>query len=337
MADNNAQNAKQHIQNIRAGNGLDANIHVPKAIIRNLEAASKVFVFLHPTFLPFCSLTTSSLSDQLYQKSTHFLLELVQNADDNHYKVECPTLHLTYARGHLRVDCNEVGFSPKDVDAICSIGQSSKAGAGVATQYVGEKGIGFKSVFKAADVVWINSHHYEFKFDRAAKLGMIVPIAEEFPANKRVQWTSFYLQLARDYNTQELVTDLNGLHARLLIFLRRLRTIIITIIGSDDKLSTKTLTRKEGELDGKETIHLSEDNTSMRYVVLRYRATNLPPDEKRDGVKESELLMAFPVDEENQPRLTAQEVFAFLPIRDYGFKVGMLPTVDRHALIYYSS
>jgi hypothetical protein len=111
-----------------------------------------------------------------------------------------PTLQLICAKNHLRVDCNEIGFSPKDIDAICSVGQSSKAGAGVSTQYVGEKRIGFKSVLKAADVVWASSREYEFKFDRNAELGMIAPILDEFPGTKRPKWTSFYLQLARDYN-----------------------------------------------------------------------------------------------------------------------------------------
>jgi hypothetical protein len=310
--------ADQHLKNIRASNGLDKNLNVPQAIVKNLEAAAKVWVLCFHR--PFLVADAHRLAEQLYQKSTHFLLELIQNADDNHYEVQDPTLHLTYGKRHLRVDCNEIGFSPKDVDAICSIGQSSKAGAGVSTQYVGEKGIGFKSVFKAADVVWVSSQAYEFKFDRNVKLGMIAPILADFPG-KRPQWTSFYLQLAGAYDVQELISDLNGLDARLLIFLRRLRKIVITIVGANDTPSTRTLTRAEGEIEGKESIHLREDGKGMNYLVIRYRARNLPPEEKRDGVRESELLLAFPVDDDNQPKVDAQEVFAFLPIRDYGFKV----------------
>jgi hypothetical protein len=86
-----------------------------------------------------------------------FLLEPIQNADHNHYEMGDPTLHLIYPKYHLGVDCNETGFWPKDIDANCSVGQSSKKGAGVSTQYVGEKGIGFKSVIKAVDVVWSRS------------------------------------------------------------------------------------------------------------------------------------------------------------------------------------
>jgi hypothetical protein len=118
-----------------------------------------------------------------------------------------------------------------------------------------------------------------------------------------------------------LISDLKGLDARLLIFLRRLRKIVITIVAANGTPSTRTLTRAEGKIEDKEAIHLREDGKEMNYLVMRYRARNLPPEEKREGVRESELLLAFPVDDENQPKLDAQQVYAFLPIRDYGFKV----------------
>ncbi|KAE9371829.1 hypothetical protein N431DRAFT_559247 [Stipitochalara longipes BDJ] len=124
----------------------------------------------------------TTLSEQLYQSSTHFLLELIQNADDNLYASNMqPSVHFTYSNGSLRVDCNEVGFSPRNVEALCRVGQSTKKCGENATRYVGEKGIGFKSVFKAADVVWISSGPCSFKFDKNKQLGIIAPIWDAFP------------------------------------------------------------------------------------------------------------------------------------------------------------
>ncbi|KAM5385312.1 hypothetical protein ACJZ2D_000953 [Fusarium nematophilum] len=80
------------------------------------------------------------------------LLELIQNAEDNTYDCATPSLSFTYKRGSLRVDCNEIGFSDSNVRAICKIGESTKAGLGRSARYIGEKGIGFKSVFKVASV-----------------------------------------------------------------------------------------------------------------------------------------------------------------------------------------
>jgi HSP90 family molecular chaperone len=110
----------------------------------------------------------------LYEKSTHFLLEIIQNADDNTYNTSTPTLSFSYKPGSLRIDCNEVGFTADNVEAICAINRSTKSAKKTAGEYIGEKGIGFKSVFKAADVVWISSR--EFKFDQSKFLGMVTPI-----------------------------------------------------------------------------------------------------------------------------------------------------------------
>jgi len=272
------------------------------------------------------------LSDQLYQKSTHFLLELIQNADDNDYEVDNPTLHITYAQSHVRIDSNEVGFSPRHVDAICSIGQSSKAGAGVSTQYVGEKGIGFKSVFKVADVVWVSSRAYSFKFDKNAPLGMIAPIPDDFPAAKRSGWTSFYLQLSKEYDTSELVAELMCLDPRLLIFLRRLKTICVTIAEMrDDKEHIAfhtTFSREDGSLGSDEIIVVQQDDARGTYAVRRHTVEDMPFDEKREGISKSQILLAFPLDDKNQPRCEPQYVYAFLPIRQYGFEVSanLLPS-----------
>src|ERR1700722_11512294 len=98
------------------------------------------------------------LSDQC-EKATQFLMELIQNADDNIYPDNgCPpTLSVTYNHkgGILRIDCNEKGFSKKNVEALCANGRSTKKCGGTSAAFIGEKGMGFKSVFKVANVVGI--------------------------------------------------------------------------------------------------------------------------------------------------------------------------------------
>ncbi|KAI8656259.1 HET domain-containing protein [Fusarium sp. Ph1] len=68
------------------------------------------------------------LCNELYDSSTHFIQELLQNAGDNHYSSKTPTVMLTYRLGRLRVDCNERGFQPENVEAICAIRHSTKLG-----------------------------------------------------------------------------------------------------------------------------------------------------------------------------------------------------------------
>ena len=67
-----------------------------------------------------------TLSEDLYSKETHFVLELVQNADDNDYAPGADpeiSFHLSSAR--LLVQNNEVGFTEANVAALCKVGQST--------------------------------------------------------------------------------------------------------------------------------------------------------------------------------------------------------------------
>ncbi|THG08458.1 hypothetical protein TEA_011147 [Camellia sinensis var. sinensis] len=108
------------------------------------------------------------LSAELYAKDVHFLMELIQyrleqvlemdsnvvdateNAEDNEYGEGVnPSLEFvltsrditaTGASATLLVFNNERGFSPKNVESICSIGRSTKKGHRK-RGYIGEKGV----------------------------------------------------------------------------------------------------------------------------------------------------------------------------------------------------
>jgi hypothetical protein len=265
------------------------------------------------------------LSDQLYNKSTHFLLELLQNADDNTFNCKTPIVNFTYRPGSLRVDCNEVGFSEQNVRALCTIGESTKAGVNRSTRYIGEKGIGFKSFFKAADVVWISSRHFSFKLDRNQELGMIAPLWNDFPKEPIPGYTSFYLKLAADYDEAELVRDIRSLDSNLLIFLRRIREINLRITTSDDYTWSARLTRND-TWDGKNLFTvLSRGDSATRYLVRKHVVIHNTPEKKRPSCSESEMLLAFPdFNCFNKTQITSQSVYAFLPIRDFGFKVCVM-------------
>ena len=79
------------------------------------------------------------LSYSLYSSDVHFVMELIQNADDNTYAVALPTLHLQLYPDKVLVYNNEVGFSKKNIQAVCNVGGSTKQGQ---SGYIGQKGIG---------------------------------------------------------------------------------------------------------------------------------------------------------------------------------------------------
>ncbi|KAL2419264.1 hypothetical protein ABEF95_003141 [Exophiala dermatitidis] len=310
--------ARKHVEAIRKEAGLD-NGQDSSRNVQNLQNA------LH------------TLADELYHKSTHFLLELIQNADDNEYHVAEPEITLTYKDRRLRIDCNERGFSPQNVEAICRVGSSTKAGQDRASSYVGEKGIGFKSVFKAADIVWISSNSYTFKFDKRNVLGMIAPIWEVFPEPTDPSWTSMLLQLSAGYEEKQLLHDLKTFDPRMLIFLRRLKKVKIVIHQAGPVWQT-TLTKKLQSNDQETAIELTQDYKTLRYMVSSYLVENLPVEPKRPGASSSQIMLAFP-DCNGAEAIESQKVYAFLPVRDYGFKfllqADFLLSANREEILAY--
>ncbi|KAF2474923.1 uncharacterized protein BDR25DRAFT_255455 [Lindgomyces ingoldianus] len=261
------------------------------------------------------------LSDQLYERSTHFLLELIQNADDNTYTCEHPTLSFTYRPGILRIDCNEVGFTSDNVKAICAISQSTKIEQTSYDEYIGEKGIGFKSVFKAADIVWIASGPYTFKFDKNQPLGMITPVWAEFPEPAQTGQTSFYLQFSKDYEEKDLINELLTFDNKSIIFLRRIEIINIQITCRDGQIWKKSVQKTERWQYGDRVISLAVDNCNFKYQIQTYIVKDLPREHRRPNRPQSKISLAFPiVNFLQQPNILYQSVYAFLPIRNYGLK-----------------
>ncbi|KAF2145105.1 uncharacterized protein K452DRAFT_343652 [Aplosporella prunicola CBS 121167] len=307
--------AREHIASIRRARGLDTNSE-NNMNAEDLHAALAMYaISLKPSLEK--RLIGSRLSEQLYQKPTRFIMELIRNADDNEYGNKVPRLTITLRDRQLIIECNEVGFSKRNVEAICRINHSTKGKNKDTDGYVGEKGIGFKSVFKVADVVWISSGNYSFKFDKRAVLGMATPIWESFPHPTKPGYTHFCLQLCDETDVDGIREELLALQPSLLLFLRRLRQLTVNVPSLGKKL---TLTSSEARNSSFYERSLSRDRTTIRYLVQEHVVDDMPLEERRPGISNTKILLAFPMSEANEPLLEEQEVFAFLPIRSYGFK-----------------
>ncbi|KAJ3552545.1 hypothetical protein NM688_g4098 [Phlebia brevispora] len=255
-----------------------------------------------------------SLSEDLYAKDTHFVLEFIQNADDNSYAPEtkpCVSFRLDLQNRELNILCNEKGFSAENIEAICSVGKSTKKNK---VGYIGEKGIGFKSVFKVADVVHISSQEYTFKFDKNQDLGMVIPIwTEDHPVQQG--WTSFLLSLSEATTVSALAQHLNDIQPSLLLFLRKLRRIEVVVDGA---VSTFRRSSISGEKAITRLTRIQGTKSQVQdYLLVKGKTGTYAKEPKREGVTESEIVLAFPVSGERFPVVQDQAVHAFLPIRTY--------------------
>ena len=119
--------------------------------------------------------------DGLYSNSLRFIFELIQNVDDCDYKdsSDCKLdMRFDFENDEIILTYNEIGFTPFNVFAITGIAEAAKNVSSEKNQ-IGEKGIGFKSVFGVANKVWIRSGWFSFELHKE-NFTIPVPIYKNF-------------------------------------------------------------------------------------------------------------------------------------------------------------
>ncbi|KAL1747603.1 hypothetical protein HDZ31DRAFT_72121 [Schizophyllum fasciatum] len=257
-----------------------------------------------------------NVSEDLYAKSPHFILEMVQNADDNKYAEGVkPTLSILIEDSVVTFSSNELGFEPDNVRAICSVGKSTKKGMS------GRCYVGFKSCFKVADVVHIASRDFQFKFDKRVKLGMITPIWCPDQPLEHGQ-TTFRLELSPGESGTALAEHAFQLEPSLLLFLRQLSTLKVEARLAGGQPEVMHLKRRSTSDPDVITLTRWKAHTTTRndYFVVHHTVSGMPEDDKRRGIDTSEVTLAFPIDKNGAPVARDEYAHAFLPLRKYGFK-----------------
>ncbi|KAK6591195.1 sacsin like HSP90 chaperone domain [Cryptosporidium xiaoi] len=209
------------------------------------------------------------LTNELYSSFGRVLLEILQNADDSNFVgnkesgIDGPRIYILLRWDCLVVHINEVGMTPRNIESVCDIGNSSKNNS-ESRFFTGEKGIGYMSFFKITNKPGIYSGDYSIRFssdpDEDIGLRYIVPKWEDekdFPEvvktihnnilNYGVPWietkedvnnnsfskgTVHFLPFGSD-NKRKFPTLLSAIHEifvpDLLLFLRNIKSIVIDV------------------------------------------------------------------------------------------------------------
>lgn len=281
---------------------------------------------------------------------------MLQNAEDNHYtraqdQGQRPYIAFDVFHDRLVIDCNEDGFTDRNLRAICDVGKSSKTGA---QGYVGEKGIGFKSVFMAAWKVHIQSGDYSFYFKHRngdSGLGMISPAWQDVEMElSQCNLTRMTLllhdtgdQAALSSQRQSIRQQFNDLKESILLFMVKLKEIRITLHDESGAVEnftmfsssrtrpnrvtvTKTVTTTGTTTQSSQTYHITK--ASVDGLAKNDNRTYSELEERTRSYAKADIVLGFPLSREEMPVVEPQDVFAFLPIRHMGFSVRqyyMLP------------
>lgn len=156
-----------------------------------------------------------------YGDRTHFIYELLQNAEDALARRRGWTgprsVHFQIGPGELRVRHFGLPFDEADVRSICGIGESTKD-AGLTE--IGRFGIGFKSVYAYTDRPEVHSGAEEFAIEH-----YVLPAAARAPVSRDAEETVFRLPLRTDADAPEIRDAVRRLAPRALLFLREIEEI----------------------------------------------------------------------------------------------------------------
>ncbi|CAF0986825.1 unnamed protein product [Adineta steineri] len=320
------QSAIEHVRWIRQDYGVDdtQNTTSNSAVTRLHGVVQRIL---------------EKLSVDLFSEGAHFVLELVQNADDNQYEDSVvPTLRFVLSSQRILVCNNELGFQPKNISAICDAGASTK---GKHKQgYSGHKGIGFKSVFMISHRPEIHSGNYHIRFDTmngTQQMGYILPIwidQYDEPLPDSSQWpTCIRLPIQADIKADYLRQKFDNIQAKLLLFLHRLRKIEI-VQEQENIVTTKIFTRFDhiNDVDG-QIIELQEKLSNEiihRNLWLVVKKVIPVPDNIKNSLRDikgpvdwTTIAIAYPLEgltNSSVVPLSSQPVFAYLPVRSFDFR-----------------
>ncbi len=243
---------------------------------------------------------------------------------------------------YILLSNNEQGLRARDVLAICSLAVSEKSSE---KKHIGEKGVGFKSVFAASNQPTLISHSWKFRFQVPGldAMSYITPLwmhDEDIPEciSKQIsmngQHTHLYLPLkiaAHTSSAEEFLNDVaKAIDPCILLNMRQLEKLEIvdqrqekiTIIEKQPIGTTKLQTQKTVTFEDLTFLDLTGSViqlcTPTGYRTFRIYACQIdvPSAIEQRRNPTTSLILAFPCEHDYDLNAT---VYTGLPVCDLGF------------------
>ncbi|MBA7560716.1 hypothetical protein ES708_02345 [subsurface metagenome] len=269
-------------------------------------------------------------SKKLYGEKIHYVLELIQNAEDE----ESTKISFVFKKSGVIVINNGRPFTEDDVRGICSVKPGSKR------KKIGFFGIGFKSVFSVTDKPQIISGKFNFHIER-----YIYPTVNGYlPRALRKcyhpdEGAIFILPSCKGMPTSKELVDnfYKSFDSKILLFLSHLKKVEFR-----DEINHVywEIEKKFGEnsevilVDGRYEGEAKETRWRIFHQDIVVSDKHIIP-EGKEGITETRLTLAFPTDDATRNDVAKRGVlYCYLPTKrrtDLHFLVqaDFLPTVGR--------
>ena len=254
------------------------------------------------------------LLGQLYSERTHFIFELIQNAED------AGATELAFELFADRLELRHDGrpFTEADVRGVCGVGKSGKSGDLTA---IGKFGIGFKSVYAYTKSPRVHSAGEHFRIENYVRPFPVEPLP--------FAGTLFVFPFDHDtvpaaVAVREIAAALTAIQPRILLFLRsigRLRvrgaglpeSVIERSVAADGSRRRVTVSRGRGHRDEDWLVwHRQVEGHEAQRIEIAFRleAGRIVP------VADSPLTVFFPTEKETFLGFLAQGPYRTTPARD---------------------
>ena len=207
--------------------------------------------------------------DTMYEGRFHFLLELLQNADDAQFNNGEAKLKFLINNDNIELIYNEKGFNIQDVVAITDTGESTKINRKTsAHSFIGEKGVGFKSVFALASEVEIDSYPWHFVLKKEK---CIVPEPLHNSALGKNGGTRICIRfteaesISKVYDVLSSMIDPNGIES--FLFLQRLTSLEVEDRRTDSTTVNGIYLVPENRKGDLLRIHFLNNDTFYEYAL----------------------------------------------------------------------
>ena len=254
------------------------------------------------------------LLGQLYSERTHFIFELIQNAED------AGATELAFELFEDRLELRHDGrpFTEADVRGLCGVGKSGKSGDLTA---IGKFGIGFKSVYAYTKSPRVHSAGEHFRIENYVRPFPVEPLP--------FAGTLFVFPFDHDtvpaaVAVREIAAALTAIQPRILLFLRsigRLRvrgaglpeSVIERSVAADGPRRRVTVSRGQGHRDEDWLVwHRQVEGHEAQRIEIAFRLE----DGRIVPVADSLLTVFFPTEKETFLGFLVQGPYRTTPARD---------------------
>ena len=257
------------------------------------------------------------LLGQLYSERTHFIFELIQNAED------AGATELAFELFADRLELRHDGrpFTEADVRGVCGVGKSGKSGDLTA---IGKFGIGFKSVYAYTRSPRIHSGDEHFRIENYVR---------PFPVQPRPDRSGTLFVFPFDHDTvpaavaaPEIAAALTAIRPRILLFLRSIERLRVGGLGVQASVIERSVA---GGHNPRRVTLFSRGRPAEEWLTWHRQAVELaPPVEiafRAEGAldqwrlvpcHDSPLVVSFPTEKETFLGFLVQGPYRTTPARD---------------------